>query len=149
VTWDSLGPAASIDAEAVARAAIRAPDLPVARLDGPERDLRLLVDHRESLVRQRTKVQSKLRWLLHEIDPEISIPAGALDRYRHLDHLESHLAGIDQAVQVRIARSLVASCRELTRQANALAKEISGTVRELAPELPGLLGCGELTAGPA
>ena len=29
---------------AVARAAQREPDLPVARLDGPERELRLLVD---------------------------------------------------------------------------------------------------------
>jgi transposase len=43
-----------IDALAVARAAIREPDLPVAQLDGPSRDLRLLVDYRESLVKDRT-----------------------------------------------------------------------------------------------
>jgi hypothetical protein len=35
-----------IDALAVARAALREPDLPVAELDGPTRELRLLVDHR-------------------------------------------------------------------------------------------------------
>jgi hypothetical protein len=34
-----------IDALAVARAALREPDLPTARLDGPARELRLLVDH--------------------------------------------------------------------------------------------------------
>ena len=39
-----------IDALAVARAAQREPNLPLARLDGPDRELRLLVDHRESLI---------------------------------------------------------------------------------------------------
>jgi len=43
-----------IDALAVARAALREPDLAVAQLDGPSRELRLLVDYRESLVRDRT-----------------------------------------------------------------------------------------------
>ena len=37
-----------IDALAVARAALREPDLPTARLDGVEREVRLLVDHRET-----------------------------------------------------------------------------------------------------
>jgi transposase len=36
-----------IDALAVARAALREPGLPVARLDGVEREVRLLTDHRE------------------------------------------------------------------------------------------------------
>ena len=46
-----------IDALAVARAALREPDLPVARLDGPSREVRLLVDYRESLVKDRTAAQ--------------------------------------------------------------------------------------------
>ncbi len=41
-----------IDAECVARAALRAPDLPAARLAGPERDVRLLSDHRDDLRRR-------------------------------------------------------------------------------------------------
>lgn len=57
-----------IDALAVARAALPEPDLPVARLDGPERDVRLLVDHRESLVAKRTRIINRLRWHLHELD---------------------------------------------------------------------------------
>jgi hypothetical protein len=36
-------------------------DLPVARLDGVERELRLLVDHREDLVAERTRSISRLR----------------------------------------------------------------------------------------
>jgi transposase len=46
----SYGKSDPIDALAVARAALREADLPVARLDGVERELRLLVDHREDLV---------------------------------------------------------------------------------------------------
>jgi transposase len=65
----SYGKSDPIDALAVARAAQREPDLPVARLDGPERELRLLVDHRESLVAERTQLICRLRWHLHELDP--------------------------------------------------------------------------------
>ena len=48
------GKSDSIDALAVARAALREglDTLPAAHLDGPELDLRLLVDHRERLVRR-------------------------------------------------------------------------------------------------
>src|SRR5215216_7040233 len=65
----TYGKSDPIDALAVARAAQREPDLPVARLDGPDRELRLLVDHRESLVAERTRLICRLRWHLHELDP--------------------------------------------------------------------------------
>ena len=47
----TYGKSDPIDALAVARAALRHPELPTAQLDGPARELRLLVDHREDLVR--------------------------------------------------------------------------------------------------
>jgi transposase len=56
-----------IDAEAVALAALRHPDLPVAELDGPTREVKLLVDHRRELVAGRTRIQNRLRWHLHEL----------------------------------------------------------------------------------
>ena len=40
-----------IDALAVARAALAEPGLPAAHLDGPARQLRLLVDYRETLIK--------------------------------------------------------------------------------------------------
>jgi transposase len=52
----SYGKSDAIDALAVARAALREPSLPLARLDGVERELRLLTDHREDLVCERTRV---------------------------------------------------------------------------------------------
>lgn len=51
-----------IDAEAVARVALREPDLPRASLAGPARDVKLLADHRRRLVRNRTAAANKLRW---------------------------------------------------------------------------------------
>ena len=70
----TYGKSDPIDALAVARAALREPDLPVARLDGAERELRLLVDHREDLVAERTRIISRLRWHLHELDPGWTAP---------------------------------------------------------------------------
>lgn len=50
-----------IDALAVTRAAVRQDDLPAAHLDGPDLDLRLLVDHREDLIAERTRTVNRLR----------------------------------------------------------------------------------------
>src|SRR6185295_10603413 len=56
-----------IDAEAVARAALEHPQLPAAHLDEPAHELKLLLDHREDLVGERTRIQNRLRWHLHEL----------------------------------------------------------------------------------
>lgn len=134
-----------IDARAAAAALLAEPDLPAARLDGAERELRLLVDHRENLARHRTAVQNRLRWRLHELAPGEEPPAGTLDRMRVLDRLERYLAGVPGPV-ARVAAELVADCRELTRRANALEREIAERVAQLAPSLLALPGCGALTA---
>ena len=64
----------SIDAIAVARAALREglTKLPAAELEGPELDLRLLVDHRERLARQRVALNNTLQWHLHDLWPGLS-----------------------------------------------------------------------------
>ncbi len=51
----TYGKSDPIDALAVARAALREPDLPAARLDDETRQVRLLVDHREDLIAERTR----------------------------------------------------------------------------------------------
>jgi len=134
-----------IDALAVARAALREPGLPVARLDGEARELRLLVDHREDLVTERTRIQSRLRWHLHELFPDLEIPAKALRRQHVLRSLETRLEGTEGTV-ARIARELVIRCRNLTAEANQLEREIGVIVNHLAPSLLALPGCGVLSA---
>src|SRR3954454_492790 len=60
-----------IDALAVARVALQEglDSFAAAQLDGPELDLRLLVDHRERLVRQRVGLNRTLQWHLHDLWP--------------------------------------------------------------------------------
>src|SRR5437764_5253773 len=60
----TYGKSDPIDALAVARAALRHPDLPAAQLDGPSPELRLLVDHREHLAAERTRSINRRRWHL-------------------------------------------------------------------------------------
>jgi transposase len=134
-----------IDALAVARAAQREDDLPVARLEGEVRQVRLLVDHRDDLVRERTRIQCRLRWHLHELFPGLEIPPKSLRRQHMLTELEARLAAMDGTV-ARIARELLVRCRELTVRANELEREIAALVKRLGPSLLALPGCGVLSA---
>jgi len=141
----TYGKSDPIDALAVARAAWREPDLPIAHLDGPSRDLRLLVDHREDLVRERTGQINRLRWHLHELDPSWDPAPRSLVRFKHLDGLAARL-GVLEGTVAWIARDLVARIRELTVAANELERRILEQVSRLAPALLGLAGVGGLTA---
>lgn len=134
-----------IDALSVARAALREPDLPVARLDGPERDVRLLVDHREDLVVTRTEAINRLRWHLHELLPGQEPKPRSLNRAIVLVELDRSLTGL-QGIVARIARELVARIRELTAAIDGLEREISRLVEGLAPSLLALQGCAHLSA---
>src|SRR5512135_349474 len=88
----SRGKSDLIDALAIARAALREP-----RLDSPRsqearlRELKLLVDHRDDLVDERRRAQQRLRWHLHELEPELTVPPGALDRTVWLDRVARRL----------------------------------------------------------
>jgi transposase len=141
----TYGKSDPIDALAVARAALREPDLPVARLDGPEREVRLLVDHREDLVGERTRIIARLRWHLHELDPEWEPKARALDRPTTWDRVRARLDGVAGTV-ARLARELVERCAALTAEIRELEQEIAALVTELAPSLLAIIGCGPLTA---
>src|SRR5215211_3821477 len=93
----TYGKSDPIDALAVARAALREPELPTAQLDGPARELQLLVDHHDDLVAERTRVINRLRWHLHELDPAVAPPARSLSRApaTHLAAIEAFLHRFD------------------------------------------------------
>lgn len=135
-----------IDAEAVARAALSHPDLPIATLAGIEWDIGLLVAHRESLVNERTEKICKLRWLLHDIDPDLAPPLRTLDRFTTLDRLRDELGAMEPTSQVRICLELVDRSRQVTVRANELEREIACLVKAHAPGLLAIPGCGALTA---
>jgi transposase len=135
-----------IDAECVARAALREPGLPEARLAGPEADLRLLADHRDDLVCERRRAQSRLRWHLHDLELDLALPPRALERYVWLARVEAGLRALPKGMRTRIALELTGRCRELTREVRALEREIRALVCVLAPELLTLPGCSALSA---
>ena len=105
-----------IDAVAVARAALREgfEALPIAALDGPELDLRLLVDLRERLVRHRVGLNTTLQWHLHDLWPELELPGGALFSTLWTHRIGRRLARAQQTMRVRIARDELRRLRELT-----------------------------------
>jgi transposase len=133
-----------IDALAVARAVLREPNLPVARLDGPDRQVRLLVDHREDLVGERTRHEQRLRWHLVELAIDEPKPR-SLGRAVVQIALATALAGRTEPV-ARFARDLLARIVELSTAIRSLEREIEGLVAILAPTLLALPGCGALTA---
>jgi transposase len=137
-----------IDAVAIARAALREglETLPVAQLAGPELDVRLLVDHRERLVAQRTALSNDLRWHLHDLWPETEIPPRALIASHWQTRIASRLTRAEQSARVRIARDELRRIRELTRTINDLEAELAALVSVLAPRLLAERGCGTLTA---
>lgn len=134
-----------IDALAVARAALREPDLPAVQLDGSARDIRLLVDHREDLVAERRRIQNHLRGHLHELQPGEEPPARGLDRMVVLDRVARQLEAHHRTV-ARTAAELLARCRKLTACINELQREITQLVASTAPALLRLTGCGPLSA---
>jgi transposase len=141
----AYGKSDPIDALAVARSALQEPDLPAAQLDGPARDVRLLVDHREDLVAERTRIVNRLRWHLHELDPTWEPPVRSFDRAKTIAATAARLDGRDGTV-ARLARSLLERCRTLTVEIKALEKEIDDKVTVQAPSLVEISGCGTLTA---
>lgn len=141
----TYGKSDPIDALAVARAALQHPDLPAAQLDGPSRELRLLVDHREDLVNERTRCINRLRWHLHELEPGWDPTARSLTSYKNIDRVAVRLAGMDGMV-ARIAAEIAGQVRDLTIKERALEREITTRVAVLAPALLSLVGVGALTA---
>jgi transposase len=144
------GKSDEIDALAVARAVVKdgVERFPAAHLDEEAMEIRLLSDHRKDLVRERTGVQNRLRWHLLALCPELerSLKRGSLEQPRQLDRIDRRLRRLPACARVRVAREQVAQIRRLTRQADALERELLVLVRTHRPQLLAETGCGALTA---
>src|SRR5918995_550709 len=137
-----------IDALNVARAALQdgLESFPAAQLDGPELDLRLLVDHRERLVRQRVELNSTLLWHPPDLWPELRLPGGALFSEKGATRIGRRLARAPQTMRVRIARDELRRLRELTQAINQLERDITELDGQIAPQLLAEPGFGPLIA---
>ncbi|KXO89311.1 IS110 family transposase [Tsukamurella pseudospumae] len=134
-----------IDALAVARAVLREPDLPVASHDEQSRELKLLTDRREDLVKIRTGMINRLRWRIHELEPGREPKPRSMDQANHRAALRAWLTGQPGTV-AEFALDELTDIDRLTEQINQLAKRIGKATAAAAPTLLEIPGCGELTA---
>jgi transposase len=144
------GKSDQIDARAIARAVLREgiDRFPAAFLDERALEIRLLCDHREDLVAERTRSINRLRWHLVDLCPELeaSIPSRHLDRPRTLERIARRLRALERSARVRVAAELVRRVRELTRRIDELEREMAALVRIHRPVLLAETGCGPMTA---
>lgn len=137
-----------IDALAIARAALRegVDTLPIARLAGPELEIRLLALHRERLIASRTRLVNELRFKLHDLWPDWEIPTKALVHPAWQVKVSRRLQRAEPSVRVCIARDMISRIRELTRAAASLHDQLAELVAQAAPQLLAERGIGVLLA---
>jgi transposase len=144
------GKSDQIDALAVARAVVKdgVERFPVAFLDERAMEIRLLLDHRQDLVAERTRTVNRLRWHLLELCPELeaSLKRGGLNHSRVLDRVDRRLRKLPAGARVRIAREQIAQLRGLNRQIDQLKSELAELVAAHRPKLLAEQGCGPLVA---
>jgi transposase len=144
------GKSDEVDALAVARAVVKdgSDRFPVAHLDERAMEIRLLSDHREDLLGERTRTQNRLRWQLLELCPELetTLTRTALSRPSTLARVDRRLRAIRAGARGRIAREQLRHIRALTRQINELQSELKALIVAYRPRLLQEHGCGTLTA---
>ena len=144
------GKSDQIDALAVARAVVKdgVERFPAAYLDERAMEIRLLSDHRDDLVAERTRMQNRLRWHLLELCPELEakLPERSLGREVVIARVDRKLRMFKTDMRARVAREELSHIRTLTRQARALERELHALVQAYRPALLAETGCGTLTA---
>lgn len=142
------GKSDAIDARTIARAALAEPDLPVAEHCPATRELKLLSDRRDQLVAGRTRDLNRLRWQLHDLDPDLeaSLPARELHRPKHLTRIQHWLDTQPATVLTRLAAELAADIATATQRITALERELADRVAATVPALLAIPGVAAITA---
>jgi transposase len=147
-TARTRGKSDPIDALAVARAALREPGLPVATHDEASLEMKLLVDRREDLVGERTRMMNRLRWHLHRLapgDPEADPKPKALKQVGVRRRLAAWLTDRN-GIDARLARDILADIDRVTPVIDDLERELAALVKARVPQLLEIPGCAVLTA---
>ena len=133
------GKSDEIDALAVARAVVKdgSECFPAAYLDERAMEIRLLSDHRDQLVAERTRIQNRLRWHLLELCPELEaqLRRDELRSNVALERIARRLRRFGEEPRARVARKQLGQIRTLTREANALERELIGLIKAHRPQL--------------
>ena len=117
-----------IDALAVARTVVREgiDRFAAAFLDEQAMDIRVLHDHREQLIDERTRMINRLRFHLVVLDPslEAELAGRTLDSSTAQARIRRHLARLPNTAQARVARSELGHIVALTKEIRGLHADL-------------------------
>ena len=130
------------DALAIARVTAREPNLPPIRLPDRTSELRLLLEAREDLVGEATRVRNRLHAHLLVLVPGYGGSVANLVAARHRTTVARLLRG-DTAVQAELARALLGRLPRLEREVATLTRRIGALVG--GHPLLSLPGAGPIT----
>ena len=137
------------DAIAIARIALREPALPrmsVAQLDA---DLKLLVDARDQLVAEATRVRNRLHALLLAVAPGYRDDTGALSSKASLATAKRLVfkGRAAEPVRAKLALAAISRLHQLNREADELEVDITSAVNARNPsQLLAICGVGPIIA---
>lgn len=137
------------DARAVARAGLMGRTHEVTRGETVEQ-LRVLIGHRESLVKAQTASLVRIRALLVELDPQLSTTRAGLNSMRELGRLArfQRRCGAYEATVAEVIRSTASTARRRLKEIRDLAARISvlaGPPGEALAQIPGIGPIGAAT----
>ncbi|MFG2792869.1 IS110 family transposase [Streptomyces sp. NPDC048419] len=139
-----------IDAIRAAKEALSTDHLIQPRLRGEREALRVLLATRHGAVLASTAAINQLKALIVSAPDDLRAELRKLKRPAQVTRcaqLCDRLAhGIEHRMTARALRSTAQRIQALQAEAKALENEILGLIRQLAPELLGLLGVGPITA---
>jgi transposase len=138
-----------IDALTIARVALREPDLPRLTVDQLDADLKLLVDARDQLIAEATRVRNRLHALLLVIAPGYRDDTGALSNKGGLATARRLVlrGRAAEPVRAKLALAAVRRLHDLEREADQLEDEIKTAVAARKPtRLLAICGVGPIIA---
>jgi len=146
----SRGKDDAADAVTIARMALREPGLPRLRPSHLASDLKLLVDARDQLVAEGTRIRNRLHALLLALAPGYRVETGALSSrvaLRTARRLVRAGAATDP-IRARLALGAIRRLKAIDAEAAELEHEIAGMVEATgATSLRAICGVGPIVAG--
>lgn len=142
----SRGKSDPTDAVAIARVVAREQRLPPFQIHGYTDDLKLLVDHRDQLQAERTRVCNRVHAHLAIAHPGYQREVGRqLSSKRALDRVKALIVD-DTDIRAGLVRDAIIRLRELDSQLRATAERIDTLIADTGTTLTDLVGVSTLNA---
>lgn len=130
------------DAVAIARVVLREPSLPPAR-NGINEGLKLLSDHRDRLIRARTKELNRIHAFMVVLRPGYQCSLGILKKEKGLATITKMLRG-DHSIRADLVREGIAEVRRLNRAVTRVEHQIAELLEDSGTSLHQCVGIGEM-----